>query len=64
MNPLMSIKETAQALKVPEHQIRYELQRDHCYSGLPVVNVGHRLYFRREDVLHRVIQTFQAIYTD
>lgn len=57
MSELMSIKETAQALKVPQHRIYYELQRDHCYSGLPVVEVGRRLYFRRDDVLRRVVQT-------
>ena len=57
MSELMSIKETAQALKVPQHRIYYELQRDHCYSGLPVVEVGRRLYFRRDDVLPRVVQT-------
>jgi hypothetical protein len=64
MSELMSIKETAQALKVPEHRIYYELQRDHCYSGLPVIQVGHRMYFRRADVLNRVIHVFKSTVTD
>jgi hypothetical protein len=56
---LMSVKDTAKALKVPTHQIYYELRRDHCYSGMPVVDVGRRLYFRRDDVLKRVVSVFQ-----
>lgn len=55
---LLSVKETARVLNVPSHRIYYELRRDHCFNGLPVFQIGRRLYFAKDDVFRYAVHTF------
>lgn len=47
---LMAVKEVAARLGIKESKLRYEMRLDHAWQGAPIIEDGHRLYFKRADI--------------